>query len=1030
MEKLMIRHVLSKPGSLRIAFATCAAAPLLFACSAFAQEPSPAPATPTQGGPTQNAVGATAPSNAEATAERVIVTGSNIPTAEEVGPNPVDTYRQEDIQKLGVRSSTDLIQRLPAATGSALTENNTNGGDGRAEINLRGILAKETLVLVDGRRLAPVGFAGSTVDINTIPFPLIDHIDILKDGASAIYGADAVAGVFGIFLKHKFRGLEVGGSYGNSNLGGSNDQGEEMGYLLAGTGDDKTDIVVFAEIYNRAAIYSRDRDISSNGNFTRFGGSDLRSGNFAGRIDAQFPDVSSSVTLTPGLRAPLNAPGTHPYDINTAAGLTAAGYIPRVSSLDSGRPANGVFLYNFASLTPAIAAVDREYFYGSVIRDICDKWLTFFADFKYARTFWDSGLAPTPFSGPPDAFNSGSDFVSGDPISATGISVPTQNAFNPFSTATTTVNGVGLITGVRYRSLEAGLRTDKITTNNYMFTGGLRGTFSDLTTNDILKTWGYELGFRYNLDDRVEAFGGITNVNALRSALLSTDPNTAFDMFGKSINGTGIAGRTNPSVLKSVFVTTNHRGNTSLTLEDSKLYGDIWNLPAGPLSFAIGGEHRKETANDQPDPLTASGQTLGATNFQPTKGNRDVWAMYGEVRIPVTSPSWNFIGAYSLEFDIAERYEFFSDFGDTEKPKFSVRWQPIDSSLTLRATYNEAFHAPTLSELFTSQAQSFPSVVDPLGLTPDPQVAETIGGNKGLKPENAYEWTYGGVWTPKFIKGLTLSLDWYHIDLRNITALLDPQFILNQNAKGKFPDLVQRDPNTGAITNIIATEMNLARIIEEGLDYEAIYQLDTSIFGGGNFGTFTFTLNGTYLARYQQQASPTQKEIAIAGSFLGSTSGGSLPHDRVYTSIFYDLGGLDVGATVHYIGQVWDTPGTTNSGVNRKIREYTTLDLIANYTFNFAEPVAEQPVAGFAKDGGKNVKMKDGKDKNVAPVTTASYSECGWRAWLNNTTLTVGMNNVFDKSPPFVAGAFENGYDESTASLQGRFWYVAVKKRF
>jgi hypothetical protein len=299
-----------------------------------------------------------------------------------------------------------------------------------------------------------------------------------------------------------------------------------------------------------------------------------------------------------------------------------------------------------------------------------------------------------------------------------------------------------------------------------------------------------------------------------------------------------------------------------------------------------------------------------------------------------------------------------------------------------------------------------------------------------LKPENAYEWTYGGVWTPKFIKGLTLSLDWYHIDLRNITALLDPQFILNQNAKGKFPDLVQRDPNTGAITNIIATEMNLARIIEEGLDYEAIYQLDTSIFGGGNFGTFTFTLNGTYLARYQQQASPTQKEIAIAGSFLGSTSGGSLPHDRVYTSIFYDLGGLDVGATVHYIGQVWDTPGTTNSGVNRKIREYTTLDLIANYTFNFAEPVAEQPVAGFAKDGGKNVKMKDGKDKNVAPVTTASYSECGWRAWLNNTTLTVGMNNVFDKSPPFVAGAFENGYDESTASLQGRFWYVAVKKRF
>jgi iron complex outermembrane receptor protein len=1022
----MNRNVLKKPGSLRIAFAICAAAPLLFASSAFAQNPSPAPAVPN---PEMIPPG---PPTAEATAERVIVTGSNIPTAEEVGPNPVDTYRQEDIQKLGVRSSTDLVQRLPAATGSALTENNTNGGDGRAEINLRGILAKETLVLIDGRRVAPVGFAGSTVDLNTIPFPLIDHIDILKDGASAIYGADAVAGVFNVFFKHKFRGLEVGASYGNANLGASNDQGEELGYLLAGTGDDKTDIVVYAELYNRAAIYSRDRDISSNGDFTRFGGLDARSGNFAGRV--------GSFVLNPALVAPTNAPGTHPFTPD-AAGFAAAGYVPR-SSL-AGTTQNGLFLFNFAALTPAIAAVDREYFYGSVIRDICDKWLQFFADFKYARTFWDSGLAPTPFAGPPDSFNTDPGFATGAPISATGVSVPTQNAFNPFSSGMVTVNGQPFITGVRYRSLEAGLRTDKITTNNYMFTGGLRGTFSDLLTNDILKTWGYELGFRYNLDDRNEAFGGIVNDNALRNALLSTDPNTAIDLFGRNLNGTGIAGRTNSAVVNQVFVTTNHRGFTSLTLEDAKLYGDIWNLPAGPLSFAIGGEHRKETANDQPDPLTASGQTIGATNFQPTKGSRDVWAMWGELRIPVTSPAWNFIGAYSLEFDLAERYEFFSDFGDTEKPKFSVRYQPFDSSLTLRATYNEAFHAPTLSELFTSTAQSFPLVPDPAKLTPDVQINETIGGNPNLKPENAYEWTYGAVWTPKWVKGLTLSADWYHIDLRDVTGLLDPAFIVDTNFRtatafspigaplnGQFSNLIQRDPVTGQILNVIGTETNLSRIITEGLDYEAIYQLDSSMFGHGDFGTFTFTINGTYLARYREQFSPGQGRVDLTGQFLGATSGGGLPQNRVYGSIFYDLGGLDMGATVHYIGQQSDLPGTQTNGGDRKIREYTTLDLIVNYTFNFPQPVAEQQVAGYAKDGGKNVKMKDGKDKNVAPVSTAAYSECGWRAWLNNTTLTLGMNNVFDQDPPFVAGSFENGYDESTASLQGRFWYVGVKKRF
>ena len=236
---------------------------LLWAPIIFGQEVSPTPQASERSG---------------VTIEEVIVTGSNIPTSEEVGPNPVDTYRREDITRLGVRSATDLIEKLPAATGSAINENVVNGGDGRVEINLRGILAKETLVLQDGRRLAPVGFAGDTVDLNTIPLGLIDHIDILKDGASAIYGADAVAGVFNVWLIHRFRGLEIYTSYGNTNLGFANDAGEERGYLLAGTGDDKTDIVVYAEFYNRAAIYSRDADISSNADFTRFGGSDLRSG--------------------------------------------------------------------------------------------------------------------------------------------------------------------------------------------------------------------------------------------------------------------------------------------------------------------------------------------------------------------------------------------------------------------------------------------------------------------------------------------------------------------------------------------------------------------------------------------------------------------------------------------------------------------------------------------------------------------------------------------------------------------------------
>src|SRR6266480_6104631 len=187
------------------------------------------------------------------TIEQVIVTGSNIPTAEEVGPNPVDTYRPADIEKLGIRNATDLTTFLPQEAGGTVNLNSANGGDGTVQFNLRGFLPKETLVLVDGKRVAfgslnAVGFSGGA-DINLIPFPMIDHVDILKDGASAVYGSDAVAGVINFFLVHKFRGLEIGGSYGNTNLGASNDMGEWEAWLKAGTGDDKTNIVVIADFW-------------------------------------------------------------------------------------------------------------------------------------------------------------------------------------------------------------------------------------------------------------------------------------------------------------------------------------------------------------------------------------------------------------------------------------------------------------------------------------------------------------------------------------------------------------------------------------------------------------------------------------------------------------------------------------------------------------------------------------------------------------------------------------------------------------
>jgi TonB dependent receptor len=312
-----------------------------------------------------------------------------------------------------------------------------------------------------------------------------------------------------------------------------------------------------------------------------------------------------------------------------------------------------------------------------------------------------------------------------------------------------------------------------------------------------------------------------------------------------------------------------------------------------------------------------------------------------------------------------------------------------------------------------------------------PLVRILLGGQPNLRPEVAYGWNYGAVWTPRFIRGLTLSVDFYHIDLRDRTNFIDPQFVVTQNFLSggrRFPGQVVRDAD-GNIILVRDLIQNISRTITEGIDYEAIYVFDTTILGAGSFGTFTFTLNGNYLSRYVAAINLGDRELEYAGQETGF--GGYFPHNKLYASAYYDLGGLDAGVTVHYIGQGGETfINNKDATAFRKIREWTTVDAIVSYTFNLAAPATENQVAGYAKDGNTAVKMKDGKDKNLMPISTAQYSSCGWRAWLNGTTITAGMNNIFDLDPPFSAAAFENGYIESTFDIKGRFWYVSLKKKF
>ena len=1042
--------------------------------------------------------------------ERVVVTGSNIPTAEETGPNPVDTYRPADIEKLGIRNAQDLQTFLPQEAGGTVNLNIANGGDGTVQINLRGLLPKETLILIDGKRFAygSLGVAGFSQgeDINLIPFPMIDHIDILKDGASAVYGSDAVTGVVNFFLIHKFRGLEIGGSYGNTNLGASNDMGEWEAWLKAGTGDDKTDIVVVADFWERTGgLFSRDRDISSNAFQIPWGGFDVRSGNSPGYIPTfgfrLIPKLFFSANSPPPHSAPNAAtspfyknpgfpfqvlaglPVVNPNAYPGAPGIIGPNAIHQVPQTGTQYKGGGdYFLFNFAAVTPALPTADRQAYYGSFTRDLCDKYLELFTDFKFVRSFFDSSLAAVPFA--PDPFK-----VPGFSVgfSPDGISVPIVNAFNPFTVADATIpnyfpdgSGLPVTTGVKFRGInDTGIRSEKFTYWDTLFDVGLKGEMGEF--GDYFRTWNWETGFRYSRNEGQDLSVGEVSQPGLREALLDTDPATAFNPF------LGILGRNSRAARSTVYVTLQNTGEFELPLGYVTINGDLFNLPAGPVSFAIGGEYRAERMTRDRDSLNQTFQSIGQQDGQGFRANRDVWSIYEEVRVPFTSPTWNFPGFYSFEVDFAEREEWYSQNTSTvltpfqpatssqyngQRPKVSVRWQPLDpkyiGALTLRGSYTEAFHAPTLFEITPAGTQNFPEITDPFSrvMKSPYQIEERISGNPLLQPEVAYEWSYGIVYSPKWVKGLTLSADWWHIDLRSLISSLGAGFIIDANLPGlvfrtppppNTPPLPNGQPDRGAVTLVIDPNANLSGAIFEGLDYEAIYILDSSIFGHGDYGRLTFTVNGTWLSRAELQVNSNTKRFGIAGEFAppGFTLTSSLPWNRANVSLFYDgaadtwMQGFDTGAVVHWVGQYNDDnvsltgspklnmPRTGGPGINaasfpqraRNVAAWTTLDLIASYTFNLPPPAAAE-VPGSAKDAGKSVKMKDGKEKEVMPLSTAEYGCSNWKWWLNSTTITLGMQNVFDADPPFVAGAFENGYDESLTTIKGRFWYVQLKKRF
>ena len=401
-------------------------------------------------------------------------------------------------------------------------------------------------------------------------------------------------------------------------------------------------------------------------------------------------------------------------------------------------------------------------------------------------------------------------------FSPAGISVPIINAFNPFTVAdaTVTLNGVGIpvTTGVRFRGThDTGPRHEKFTYWDYMFDVGLKGEMGEF--GDYFKTWNWETGFRYNRNE-----GRICPW--VRPASLVCDRRCWIRTRLRPLILSGAFGlRNSNAAISQVYVNLHNTATYELPIYYATFNGDLFNLPAGPVSFALGGEYYGERWSRDPDSLNSTFQTIGSVDSEGSRVNRDVWSIYEEVRVPLTSPTWNFWGFYSFEVDFAEREQWFSQNTsavlstsqpaahttyNAQKPKISARWQPVDpkyiGAVTLRGSYTEAFHAPTLREMsipLASRPSRWWSIrfLPRLSRRSRNALPEIPSCTRKLPMNGLTE----SVYSPKWIKGLTVSADWWHIDLRDIVATLGAQFIIQSTRPPNGASTIT-NPNGSQVT--------------------------------------------------------------------------------------------------------------------------------------------------------------------------------------------------------------------------------------
>ena len=988
--------------------------------------------------------------------EKTVVTGSLIPTAETVGPTPVQSVSVEDIQKAGTSDVMGTLRKLvPGFQGAGnyvgLVNNNTliytgqQGFTGESSIALRNL---PTLILIDGRRVAYSALsAGQAVDLNTIPLSMVDRVEVLSDGASALYGSDAIGGVVNIITKKDWNGVEIAGRVGFATEHTSNDFLEYQASLVAGASNERARFVAGVQYYHSDPLFAKDRNVASAG-IAELADRNITppayvSPSYPGRVQnggvsyilAGSPFATGAAGYLPGLNAPPAFPGQHFTNAATAVidynnyaianGYTVNGqivhqapYIPiastplgtQLEAVGQGEPlwsALNTTLFG----TTSILELDRRSYSGNFEYDLFEKKATIFGSFMYADNKATGQLAPSPVPF----------------LSLYGIAVPANNPQNPF--------GIDLGAGgagdprIRSRFVDSGNRTFVSQTDFYRFVGGLKG--------DISPEYSYDAAYNYSRSSQTQQ-----TRNAINGAFLNQafQPTGAVDAQGQPLsqltdeagvnlplyNIFALSGQ-DPGTLKRLNTTLFSTGLSELWNVEGHVNGSPVELAAGPLQFAVGGSYSFESLKLDFDGLQLAGLVPGLNAATPFKGGtRDRAAGFIEVKVPIFSENNEIPVFHAFELTAAGRYESINPGGDAAVPKVGARWQPVDEQLTLRGGYSQGFVAPSIFNLFGPDSVSNPVLSLPVpGSTNNAmqagQVTTQTRSNPNLESSDSRQFNAGVVYSPKGVPGLTVGVDYYNVEQDKI-PIADPVAAAhslntlgsnspyNNGPLGFYTDaftgapLATPAPNqvgVGTWGNLIFPYQGTGKVRTDGLDFTVSYAHPIEQWKS----KITVTGNANWVLNYDFQNDPSLPFYSYVGQYTQGWGGsqGLIPDYTAFGSLAWEYRELTFVASVNYIPSV-DNPGflfpyvgdsthgSTVDGSAQKIDSYYTIDLQLSYEF------------GKGKTEGKT--------------------------WYDSTRLTVGCRNVNDADVPFIAGAVEDNTDKNNYDILGRFVYFEVAKKF